>query len=178
MSERISDNVNPTADDVRQWGYDEDLYLMEQDEDLLLYGTSYAPVLLELAEDDGCPKQYYALCILSQFTRESALSGNRSNLRHLQSIAKERSEIRDAGVAEWRKYVNRLVEYDNQPCEVNEEKAKQMAQDLLLGVGRVGQVEARRGEKVGEWHFALVTSITEHLHIDKGTGAYRYYRAI
>lgn len=64
MCERITDNFNPTDDDVREWGYDEALFFMEQDEDLLLYGLYYVPVLLELAQDPACPKQHYALSIL------------------------------------------------------------------------------------------------------------------
>ena len=73
MSERITNNYNPTPSDIREWGYDEDLYFMEQDEDLLLYELGYVPVLLELAQDPACPKQDYALWILGQFAREAAL---------------------------------------------------------------------------------------------------------
>ena len=43
MSLRITDNMNPTDDDVREWGYDEDLSLMEQDEDLFCMGLRTCP---------------------------------------------------------------------------------------------------------------------------------------
>ena len=33
----ISDNANPTIEEVREWGYDEDRLFLDQDEDLILH---------------------------------------------------------------------------------------------------------------------------------------------
>jgi hypothetical protein len=57
MAKRIWEWADLTPEVVREWGYDEDLLLLEQDEDLLLYNIDFFPVLLELAGDDRCPKQ-------------------------------------------------------------------------------------------------------------------------
>lgn len=63
------DDITPEL--VREWAYNEDTLLLEQDEDLLLYDWELLPTLLELIADQDCPKRkwiYFALC---QHTRES-----------------------------------------------------------------------------------------------------------
>lgn len=161
--ERITDNVNPTPDEVREWGYDEDLYLMEQDEDLLLYRTSHAPVLLELAADPSCPKRYYALCILGQFARGLGLAGNVPELCRLLELTGDEGGPRDAGVAQWRAYAGHSLRYHERPSPVSAAEAELTAHDLLLGgAGRVGAVESRPSAGAGAWHFALVTNRTRN----------------
>lgn len=175
MAERITDNYNPTPDDVRVWGYDEDLYLMEQDEDLLLYRGSYVPVLLELAQDPACPKAFYALLILGHFSRESALRRDAATLdvlrRQTQSLHSAQSEVQA-----WRDFVRRLLSYQ-ESATVDEAKARLMAHDLLLGIGRVGEI-GFSGQHDGAWRFVLQTSIRETLSINAQTGAYDYRRAV
>src|SRR5262245_7591297 len=56
MSYRIWEWGELTQDVIRTWGYDEELFLLQQDEDLLLYEEEFIPVILELAGDDQCPK--------------------------------------------------------------------------------------------------------------------------
>lgn len=175
MSERITDNVNPTHEDVREWGYDEDLFFMEQDEDLLLYGLYYVPVLLELAQDVACPKRQYALSILGQFTREAALHRKSDGLRGLEPSS-HASPSDEPSVKEWREYLRRLLAYQQRPFVVEEAKGWAMAQDLLLGIGRVGKVTRIRDTQPDAWLFSLVTSIREDLLINKQTGAYTYQR--
>lgn len=177
MSERITNNYNPTSSDIREWGYDEDLYFMEQDEDLLLYGLGYVPALLELAQDPACPKQDYALCILGQFARESALYRRSEQLQGLAKIVTS-LQTRDPSVQDWQNYVDRLLSYQATPFMVNEQKARMMAQDLLIGIGRVGQVEMAVGQPSDTWRFSLITSSHEQLSILKQTGVFTYQRVI
>lgn len=177
MSERITNNYNPTPGDIREWGYDEDLYFMEQDEDLLLYELGYVPVLLELAQDPACPKQDYALCILGQFAREAALYHHAEPLQGLEKIVTP-LKTREPAVRDWQNYVNRLLAYQDPPFAVNEQKAWMMAQDLLIGIGRVGQVEMAMGQPSDTWRFSLITSIHEQLSITKQTGVFTYQRVI
>ena len=175
MSERITDNISPTHDDVLEWGYDEDLYLMEQDEDLLLYGLYYVPALLELAKDPACPKQHYALCIIGQFTREAALHQRSDELHGLEQILNS-FQASEPSVEDWRNYVRRLLSYQQRPFSVDEQGAWEMAQDLLIGIGRVGQVKMDSDKQPNAWHFSLVTSVHEHLSITKQTGVCSYQR--
>ncbi|NES96682.1 MAG: hypothetical protein F6K32_15880 [Desertifilum sp. SIO1I2] len=177
MSERITNNYNPTPDDIREWGYDEDLYFMEQDEDLLLYGLGYVPVLLELAQDPACPKQDYALWILGQFARESALYRRSEQLEGLQKVV-VLLQTSQPSVQDWRNYVDRLLAYQAPPFAVNEQKAWIMAQDLLVGIGRVGQINRVTEQPSDVWCFSLITSIHEQLSITKRTGVYTYQRLV
>ncbi len=57
------------AEDVRKWGYDEDMFLLSQDEDLVLHDPKYIAVLMELSSDNQCPKQEYSLRILYYYTQ-------------------------------------------------------------------------------------------------------------
>lgn len=175
MSERMTYNYNPTPDDIRKWGYDEDLYFMEQDEDLLLYGLGYVPPLLELAQDPACPKQDYALWILGQFARESALYRRSEQLQGLKKIVTS-LQTNEPSVQDWQNYVDRLLSYQMPPFAVNKQKAWMMAQDLLIGIGRSGQIEVVVGQQPDTWHFSLTTSIHEQLSITKRTGMYTYQR--
>lgn len=177
MSERITNNYNPTPSDIREWGYDEDLYFMEQDEDLLLYGLDYVPALLELAQDSVCPKQDYALWILGQFARESALYRHSEQLQGLEKIVTS-LQTNEPSVQDWQNYVDRLLSYQATPFMVNEQKAWMMAQDLLIGIGRIGQIEMAMGHQSDAWRFSLITSIHEQLSILKQTGVYMYQRLI
>lgn len=173
MSERITDNFNPTDADVREWGYDDALYFMEQDEDLLLYGLSYVPILLELAQDPACPKQHYALSILGQSIRKIALHHRSDDLHRLEQILNTTSLNHEPAVGDWEQYARRLLAYQCHPFAVDESLAWSMAHDLLLGIGRVGTIT--RGTTYQDaWHFVLVTSIREYLSIDQHTGMYTY----
>jgi len=176
MSERITNNLNPTYDDVRQWGYDEALYFMEQDEELLLYGLYYVPVLLELAQDPACPKQQFALSILGQSIREAALHHRSNDLHKLEQLLNTTVLTRDPAIQDWEHYARRLLAYQRHPFVVHESMAWSMAHDLLLGIGRVGTVTISTTER-DNWHFVLVTSIREHLSINKHTGMYTYQYA-
>ena len=172
----ITDNVNPTNDDVREWGYDEDLFLMEQDEDLLLYGTEYVPVLLELARDPACPKREYAIAILGQFVREAALSERIADLIAVGEVVDGLPESLDTTVGEWRDYVRRLLSYRARPFPVNEPKGYEMAHDLLLCIGRQGNLVRNAPVAPDVLHFSLTTSYPEHLLISRRTGAFTHGR--
>ncbi|MBD2038511.1 hypothetical protein H6F76_26515 [Leptolyngbya sp. FACHB-321] len=52
--ERKPNNLNPTIDEVRAWAYDEEAWLMDQDEDVILCRPRYISVLKELVLDQGC----------------------------------------------------------------------------------------------------------------------------
>jgi len=157
---------------VREWGYDEDLYFEEQDEDLLLYSIYYVPTLLDLAEDVACPKRRYALFILGQFAREAALYGRSDDLRGLKQLSHS-SQLSEPSVKQWQGYLSRLLAYQQHPFTVEKEEARTMAQDLLLGIGRVGEVMIGNTQP-DAWHFSLVTSVHEALSINKQTGEYTH----
>jgi hypothetical protein len=51
---RKLNNLNPTIDEVRAWAYDEEAWLINQDEDVILCRPQYISVLKELVLDQGC----------------------------------------------------------------------------------------------------------------------------
>jgi len=73
MEEEILYDVNPLPETVRKWAYDDNVLLLDQDEDLILHGVEYVPLLLEFASDRKCPKREYSLQILDYFGKLSLL---------------------------------------------------------------------------------------------------------
>jgi hypothetical protein len=63
----IENPCNLSDAELREWAYDENVELMEQDEDLLLHDIKYMPQLLECLRDAGCPKAEDIFNIVSYF---------------------------------------------------------------------------------------------------------------
>jgi hypothetical protein len=53
--------------EVREWAYDWEVELIEQDEDLLLHDLRYMQVLAECVRDAACPKSEYIISIIGSF---------------------------------------------------------------------------------------------------------------
>ena len=112
MSERIFEWDDITPEVVKEWGYDEDLILMEQDEDLLLYDFELIPTLLELAGDKACPKGDYAFYILCQFSREQVTRGaSRGGPETLKKVIEDLPLQPEGMPREWQVYIERLLSY-------------------------------------------------------------------
>lgn len=63
----IQNPCNLSDSDLREWAYNDDIELMEQDEDLLLHDVKYMPVLLACVRDQDCPKSGYIFGIIAHF---------------------------------------------------------------------------------------------------------------
>lgn len=63
----IENPFNLSDSDLREWAYNDDIELLEQDEDLLLHDVKYIPVLLECVRDQDCPKSDYIFSIIAYF---------------------------------------------------------------------------------------------------------------
>lgn len=178
MSIRVTNNCNPTGDEIREWGYDVDLYLIEQDEDLILIGLDYVPVLLNLAEDPECPKQSYALSILEDFSRQAALYHKSNDLLGLKQILTS-LQTTERSIEKWQSYSHRLLNYQETPFAVDETRAWTMAQDLL-GLSRAIEIEMATDwvQQSDTWYFSLIARQRECLSIDKQAGSYVYSRYI
>jgi hypothetical protein len=175
MAERIWEWGDLTPEVVREWGYDEDLMLLEQDEDLLLYDFEFFPVLLDLAGDDRCPKQEYAFYILCQFCREQVTRGGERGTAALRATWSGIPEPTSGRPQEWHRYVGRLLAYTQPSGPVDKPTARRMAEELLLGIaGRAGEVTESSPSRPGWWRFTLRTSVTEHIDVCQATGAFSY----
>lgn len=64
---KLSDPLNPTADDLRLWAYTPDAHYpdeMSQDWDLCITDFGRAPLLLQFASDPVCPNRKFFLACL------------------------------------------------------------------------------------------------------------------
>ena len=175
MAERVWEWSDLTPEVVRTWGYDDELILLEQDEDLLLYGVEFIPVLLELAGDEQCPKREYSFCILCQFCRERITRGGKSGAELIRTAWSAIKEPAGGRPQEWHKYVGRLLGYTNPSGPAVKVAARRMAEELLLGIaGRVGNVTESNSVRPGWWRFTLKTSVTEHIEVCESTGEFVY----
>jgi hypothetical protein len=165
----------PSIEEVRQWGYDEEADFIEQDEDLLLYGFEYIPVLCQLAADPNCPKNEYAYAVLSQFFRNSIVRGPREDIERFQAVLA--ASLTRSGYAEkWQAYATRLLQLVQHPSPLSVTEARSFAEDLLLGPGRVGKLSEAISDQEGRLRFTLRTSIMEHVDISLATGSFSYVR--
>ncbi len=178
MPDRITNNVNPTPQEVREWGYDKGLQFLEQDEDLIFYGQEYLRVLLELAADDKCPKQGYAFGILCDSCRESVLHRRRVEMQAIQQALRSPplGATQRHLVSEWAAYVGRLLEYATRSGPVDAPKALAMARDLLIGPAPRGAVVETGRDLASWWEFTHVTSITEYVYVNQMNGHFVYSR--
>jgi hypothetical protein len=175
MAERIWDSSELTPAVVRAWGYDEELLLLDQDEDLLLYDVKFIPVLLELAGDERCPKRDYAFCILCQFCRKQITRGGERGAAALKAAWSAVGQPAGGLPLEWHEYVGRMLGYTKPSGPVDKIAARRMADDLLLGIaGRRGKLEESDSANPASWRFTLRTSVIEHVGICEATGQFSY----
>ena len=97
--ETILMHEDPSPQSIKRWGYDRRLAFADVDEELLLASNiDNYPALLDLASDQNCPKQWYALYIVAFQSDYDILNRREERCRllrerldglHLDSIAKE-----------------------------------------------------------------------------------------
>ena len=102
MAERYLDVIRPSPEQLCQWGYDDDLYLTSQDEDLLLHDVACLPVLIELAADPSCPKQFYAASIAYTYSQLCVLHKRRAEVEAISVIVEAIPPSAEPLVVEWR----------------------------------------------------------------------------
>jgi hypothetical protein len=174
MAIRILKSGRLTPRIVCIWGYRPELRLMSQDEDLLLHKVEFIPVLLQLADDERCPKRDYAFFILCGFCREKVTRGGEHGTAMIRSAWSAIPEPAGGRPAEWHRYVGRLLSYTQPSGSVDKPTARRMAEELLLGIGRVGQLAEGAPVRPGWWRFTLQTSVTEHVDVCEASGAFAY----
>lgn len=129
-TERVRNARNET--DVRRWCWIPGLYLMSQDEDLLLMDDyNVRPLLDEAAA--GCPKRDYALEIVEHHARDSVhhalWDGARDLVPRLQMIATWVPLARAAKQEQLTSYLERLASYA-EPRRVDRDEARQRVLDV------------------------------------------------
>ena len=176
--DRITDNLNPTDDDLREWGYDLSRCFMEQDEDLIILNCCYLPVLLELADDPDCPKGGDVQGMVMDWARCAALRTDDGLVRAIKRAA-DAAAADGAATLALRTFVQRLVDWRVTPVATDEARALAMARDLLEWPDRESRLLLH--ERDGpDWHIRMarlfegVESDAEDLWINAATGRCRY----
>lgn len=160
---------------VRRWGYDLNLFLCEQDEDLVVGDVAYLPVLFELACDPQCPKAEYCLTIIDFHAthwflyRDSARTGA---VVRAAADASEKIVHAHSSVAEWVHEYTGLYQRLLHPQSFSEQEAERFARRLIE--------YGRRFRKTGR----IITGCTEfcastesfecYLYVCQKTGMWEY----
>jgi hypothetical protein len=174
---KILDKVNITPEDVREWGYDENMYFMEQDEDLLLYSPYYYPVLIELCLDEKCPKSNFAYSILVESSRGIVLGKNWHYIEKLKQVIATKNSDWGKPLLDWVNYITRLLGYLQIPFVVSHSKALSMGRDLLVGFNSFNHKEDVRetNRKLKSyWEIVFPGIYPKYLCINKRTGEFVY----
>lgn len=162
-----------TPELICEWAYDPDMFLMEQDEELILHDDELVPMTLPLMDDPHCPKGEIIFFTVCNYSRElmTRIPQGREALSNLVSRISEPTEHSSR---KWYEYATRLLSYLEPAGPVDEEKARVIAQDLLLNPGRVGRLRRTKAPNQGWFRFTLQTSVAEHVDICAATGEFRY----
>jgi hypothetical protein len=164
---------DPTPELIKEWGYNDDAHLTEQDEDLCLYDEKYLPVLTELANDEKCPKSYYAFSIIEQFCRESALSHNIKIIQNEYNIINRLGEAKTEDVVVLHQYLQRLINYFEFGA-IPANSRIQMSKDLILGLTRVGDIiETKRIVNNYHEYELKLSHYSEYIYINATSGKFK-----
>lgn len=171
---RIAEWDEITEELIRIWAYDPDLLLLDQDEDLLLCDETLVPCLLELADDNDCPKKFYIYSTLCQYSRELVTRGKQAGREMLRRIITAAIPSGNRS-HQWFDYSSRLIAHLDRISTTDAKAADQIAHDLLLGIaGRFGDIQNLSMPHEHFFRYRLKTSVEENLTIDKSTGQFTY----
>ncbi|MFN6128450.1 MAG: hypothetical protein ACK6DC_24005 [Planctomycetota bacterium] len=163
-----------TEELIRTWAFDPDLLLLEQDEDLLLCDEPLVPCLLELADNNDCPKNFYIYATLCQYSRELMTRGKQHGREMLRRIVST-AETKGHRGRQWLEYSARLIAHLDRNSLTDSKTADQIAHDLLIGIaGRFGDLENLSNANESCYRYRLKTSVEENLTIEKSTGQFAY----
>lgn len=171
---QILDIGNPTPQQLHDWGYDEDLYLTEQDEDLLLHNLRYVPTLLDLAADPRCPKQQYAADIITYYSQLTLLRRIVPTATGLAQVAQMTRYPSAPLIEKWRDWYLWLYELLLQPRPISTEEMERIA--FLLAVGDCCTRDLKRtGQMVDGYteFLASTSSFRLYVYINSQTGYWK-----
>jgi hypothetical protein len=102
--DKILNITNPSIVQVKTLAYDEDMYFMEQDEELLLHAHRYMPTMLELALDNKCSKQNTCYTVLESYSFSQLEYRNKERIQKIMALEKLKSKetFTNKKVNEWK----------------------------------------------------------------------------
>ena len=171
--EIVLNNFEPSVELVREWGYSEDMCFIEQDEDLALHDARYVSILLELAADDSCPKNDYALSILTYFSQLALLS-RRTETVELISRTAAASVKSNPKIEDWKRYFQQVRERLINPKPLDASEIEMLAKQLLVGIATTRDFKTTGHVVDGYAEFMCYTeSYAGYVYIHPETGIWR-----
>ena len=171
---KIMNVNNPTREQLLEWAFDDDLYLTEQDEDLMLYRADLLPVMLEIANTNNCPKKDYVFNILCEYTREAAIwSKDKKLLKQIVELTSTQVWA-NPEILTLRDFAKRLLTYLESRHPVDEAGLDQQAVDLLVGMwGNIEHLEYLSTAKPNHVRYGVKRGSTYHaVEIDLRSGEF------
>jgi hypothetical protein len=138
--DKILNICNPSIAQVKTWAYDEDMYFMEQDEELLLHAHRYMPTMLELALDNKCPKQNACYTVLESYSFSQLEYRNKESIQKIIALEKVGSKetFTNKKVNEWKINFKKIVDLYFNPRPLTNDECAFIIKTFLTA-GRVYQ---------------------------------------
>lgn len=179
MNEEFVFKGEITDDVIRSWAYNENMFLCEQDEDLLLGSREYFSVLFEVAEDPDCPKGDYVLTIMDYYLMFQVLRDDNSSIPIVQEAIGHCIKSKRPKILKWMKLLEKRIQYKTGVKKVSREVAHEMGEILLNGISRNSDillVEETENEWVVELSVPPLHRHKERLYINRDSGQFNFER--
>jgi hypothetical protein len=138
--DKILNITSPTIEQLKTWAYDEDMYFMEQDEELLLHAHRYMSTLLDLALVDKCPKQNACYTIIEYYSFSQLEIRNKEGIQKMLAIERVRNKetFTNKKVNEWKVDFKRIADLFFNPRSLTKDECDFVIKKILTA-GRVYQ---------------------------------------
>lgn len=159
--------------EVREWAYDWNVELIDQDEDVLLHDPRYMPVLAECARDVTCPKAGYIVAIMASFGQMRILHHRVEEARALANVLRLHAQLPGGGRLAELSFLLPAFERLVLPAAMSQAEADNLAYDLLIrhtARTLVTEHEMVVGHRVYTYHVPY----QPFLYINLATGQWRY----
>jgi hypothetical protein len=171
-------NINPSIEEVRVWGYDDDLLFTEQDEDLILYGPQYVQILMELASDPESPKNYYCFTILASYCRDELAHRRLKAIEEIEKRIIDFQGVITTELHKWKLDFLKFSELIRHPGSFSRIDMDALAFFLLVGVhNNLTFKQIGESESGFVQYMAFNESYKEYCYINKGTGFWEVSRS-
>ena len=179
MDEEYIFDGNITNEVIKEWAYDENMLLLEQDEDLIAGQREFFPALFDAIEDNKCPKREYALTIIDFYLMFQILRGGDDAISIVEEAITFCNRSLKPKVHDWKKLLEKRILYKKGIGPVNGDLALEMGKNLLNGICRSAEITILE-EKKSEWVVQLSVPPLhlhkERIYIKKDTGIFRFER--
>jgi len=125
---------------ILKWGYIENYWFMEQDEDLLLMDAKHYPALFKLINDPDCPKGPYAMGIIDYALILHTLYDQDRYMSDLDFVIDLGQRVRNSKAVDWIRHLKIRREYLSYNRAVDKKVAYEMGHALLNGICREADI--------------------------------------